>query len=71
MCWWPQRNGIRVAAQPHGSRGSSMPASAPPPNVELVIEAVGAAAAAGRDVANSADAAALLGLVRTMESAPR
>jgi 3-keto-5-aminohexanoate cleavage enzyme len=42
-----------------------------PTNVELVTEAVEAAAAAGREVATSADTAALLGLVRTMESTPR
>jgi uncharacterized protein (DUF849 family) len=42
-----------------------------PTNVELVTEAAEAAAAAGREVATSADAAALLGLVRTMESIPR
>ncbi|WP_238963305.1 3-keto-5-aminohexanoate cleavage protein [Mycobacterium paraintracellulare] len=42
-----------------------------PTNVELVTEAVEAAAAVGRAVATSADAAALLGLPRTMESAPR
>jgi uncharacterized protein (DUF849 family) len=42
-----------------------------PTNVELVVEAVEAAAAAGREVATSAAAAALLGLVRPMESVPR
>ncbi|KKC06867.1 3-keto-5-aminohexanoate cleavage protein [Mycobacterium nebraskense] len=42
-----------------------------PTNVELVSEAVEAATQAGREVATSADAAALLGLVRTMESTPR
>jgi 3-keto-5-aminohexanoate cleavage enzyme len=41
-----------------------------PTNVELVDEAVEAAALAGREVATSADAAALLGLSRTAESAP-
>ncbi|BBZ47942.1 3-keto-5-aminohexanoate cleavage protein [Mycobacterium parmense] len=42
-----------------------------PTNVELVAEAVVATAAAGREVATGAEAAALLGLVRTMESMPR
>jgi 3-keto-5-aminohexanoate cleavage enzyme len=41
-----------------------------PTNVELVAEAVEAAIRAGREVATSADAAAVLGLLRTMESAP-
>jgi 3-keto-5-aminohexanoate cleavage enzyme len=41
-----------------------------PTNVELVTEAVEAAAAAGREVATSADTAALLGLVHTVESTP-
>jgi uncharacterized protein (DUF849 family) len=40
-----------------------------PTNVELVTEAVEAAALAGREVATSAGAAALLGLPRTVESA--
>jgi uncharacterized protein (DUF849 family) len=42
-----------------------------PTNVELVTEAVEAVTAAGREVATSTDAAALLGLVRTMTSVPR
>ena len=36
------------------------------PNVELVTEAAEAAASAGREVATSTDAAALLGLPRTI-----
>jgi uncharacterized protein (DUF849 family) len=40
-----------------------------PTNVELVVEAAEAATAAGREVATSADAAALLGLLRAMASA--
>jgi uncharacterized protein (DUF849 family) len=42
-----------------------------PTNVELVAEAVGAVAAAGREVATSGDAAALLGLRRTVGSGVR
>ncbi|MCA2249417.1 3-keto-5-aminohexanoate cleavage protein [Mycobacterium intracellulare] len=41
-----------------------------PTNLELVTEAVEATAAAGRKVATSAEAAALLGLPRTLESVP-
>jgi 3-keto-5-aminohexanoate cleavage enzyme len=42
-----------------------------PTNVELVAEAVAAVATAGRDVATSGDAAALLGLRRTVGSGVR